>query len=111
RIVVDCGCRLPASPPPKYSPMSWDDVRTLSAAGVSYGPHTVTHPILPMLGDEQAAFELEASWRRVKEGTPNAIPIFSYPNGDYSSREQSILARMELAAAVSNRPGYLRGRD
>jgi len=107
QILAACGSSLAAAPPLRYAPMSWHDVRRLGASGVTFGPHTVTHPILPMTGDEQAAFELETSWRRVKESTPNAIPIFSYPNGDYSSREQSILARMNLAAAVCSEPRYL----
>ena len=111
QIVSECCGSLPAAPPPKYAPMSWDEVRALSTGGVSFGPHSVTHPILPMVSDEQAAFELEASWQRVAEGAPSAIPIFSYPNGDYSSREQAILARMGLAAAVSDQHRYLRARD
>lgn len=108
RIVSECVGSLPATPPLKYAPMSWDDVRTLSKSGVTFGPHTVTHPILPKVTDHQAGVELQTSWDRVRERTSGAIPIFSYPNGDFSQRDQRILARMGMAAAVSNRPQYIR---
>src|SRR5262245_4500293 len=37
---------LPAAPPARFAPMSWDTARRLESRGVRFGPHTVTHPVL-----------------------------------------------------------------
>jgi peptidoglycan/xylan/chitin deacetylase (PgdA/CDA1 family) len=100
---------LPESPPALYAPMTWDDARRCSERGVTFGPHTVTHPILSRVSDQQAAEEIADSWRRVKEEVPTSSPFFCYPNGDSESfgpREQKMLVESGLAGAVTTIQGY-----
>lgn len=95
--------QLPSEVADEFLPMTWNDVARCATQGVTFGPHTVTHPILSQVDDQRAKAELEGSWRRLRSSTSAAIPVFCYPNGDYASftdRERGILASIGLRAAV-----------
>jgi peptidoglycan/xylan/chitin deacetylase (PgdA/CDA1 family) len=98
---------VPARPPSQYAPLSWDEVRRLEGRGLfSFGPHTVTHPILPRATDEQAERELTESWERVRTEVRRPVGVFSYPNGSYGPREVRILQRLGLPGAVTTESAY-----
>lgn len=97
---------VPATPPPRYAAMSWDDVRQCAASGVTFAPHTVTHPILTQVGADQAEWEIGESWRRLSHECDATVPVFSYPNGVFSEREVDLAARCGLAGAVTTKPYY-----
>ncbi len=104
---------LPAQPPKAYSPMSWDDARRCEKMGMTFGPHTVTHPILANTPDAQSEFEIAESWKRVSTELSRPVPVFAYPNGqvgDFSERESQTLARLGLDAVVGY-PGYATGDE
>src|SRR5207245_10955391 len=71
---------LPASPPPAVEPISWDEVRRTAKLGVTFGPHTVTHPILSLATDPACRWELEESSRRVRQEAGPWGRGYSYPN-------------------------------
>jgi hypothetical protein len=104
RLDVD----VPRTPPPRYSAMSWNDVRRCATMGVTFGPHTVTHPILTNVSATDATWEVRESWRRLREECNAVVPVFAYPNGFYSEREVSIIADSELRGALTSRPAYAR---
>jgi peptidoglycan/xylan/chitin deacetylase (PgdA/CDA1 family) len=114
-LVQASGLELAQTPPPKYAPMTWDDVRRLSRSGVTFGPHSVTHPTLSQTRAEQLQFEISESWRRVRaEAGAAGVPIFCYPNGDssdFQTREENAAAACGMRAALSARPGYPTHRD
>ena len=56
-------------------------VRTLSREGIAIGAHTVSHPILTRLEDEQARLEIEESKRQLEAITGERVRFFAYPNG------------------------------
>ena len=102
---------LPRQPPSQYRPMSWDQIRACAAQGASFGPHSVTHPILSRSPERDARSEIADSWQRVQAEVPGAIPVFAYPNGgvdDYGAREIDLLRDSGLLGAVTTRPGHLR---
>ena len=115
KLVQESGLELPPAPPSQFAPIAWDDVRRLSRSGVTFGPHTVTHPVLSRTGDEQSRFEISESWRRVRdEAGEGAVPIFCYPNGeaaDFNVREENAVAAAGMRAALSTRGGYVSHRD
>ena len=103
---------LPLQAPEIYSPMSWSEARQCEQLGMTFGPHTVTHPILANTSDEQSAFEIEESWRRVAAEVKHPVPVFCYPNGqptDFGEREVNTIARVGLRGAVVGSGGYARG--
>jgi peptidoglycan/xylan/chitin deacetylase (PgdA/CDA1 family) len=94
----------PARPPARFAAMSWDDARRLERVGVSYGPHTVTHPILARVNDGDAASQIRDSWAHVRERTTAAVPVFCYPNGSvptFGARELRLIRDGGLRAAVT----------
>ena len=100
---------VPATPPPRYAPMSWDEIRACGRGVTTFGAHTVSHPILARADDAVARDEMETSWQRLSAETAAAIPVFCYPNGgptDVGPRETKILRELGLVAAVTTRPGY-----
>jgi len=100
---------LPPSPPPRYSPMSWDQVRACESMGMTFGPHTVTHPILSRTLDKAAEFEIEESWTRLCAEAKRPVPVFCYPNGgsgDFGEREIEVLRRLGFRGALVGEPGY-----
>jgi peptidoglycan/xylan/chitin deacetylase (PgdA/CDA1 family) len=103
---------IPERAPKEYRAMTWDEVRACARGGVTFGPHTVTHPILSQVDDARAEREISESWRAVRESTEAAVPVFCYPNGgpgDFSRRDKEYVARAGLKAALSTLPGCIEG--
>ena len=109
-LAEEADVSLPTRPPSEYMPMTWDQLRAAERHGMSFGAHTVTHPILSRVSDEAARWELSESWRRLQAEAREPVPIFCYPNGgpdDFSSREIGILKQLGFIGAVVGSEGYL----
>jgi peptidoglycan/xylan/chitin deacetylase (PgdA/CDA1 family) len=89
--------------------MSDEKVKALFDAGMEIGAHTVTHPILMNLSDEEAMQEIVGSVDRLQEITGKRPTLFAYPNGkpgtDYTSRDSRLVEKIGLKAAVSTHWG------
>ena len=95
---------VPERPVPPNVPMSWEQARSLERSGVTFGAHTVSHPILSSVGPDAARREIGESWRRLQEELDRPIPVFCYPNGrlvDFGHREIDILDAMGMTGAVT----------
>jgi len=89
--------------------LTWRDVRQLQHAGIQFGSHTVTHPVMSQLDDASARREIEDSWLRLRTETSAAIPAFCYPNGgvaDISAREPAILRALGFDTALTATTGH-----
>jgi peptidoglycan/xylan/chitin deacetylase (PgdA/CDA1 family) len=98
------GVGIPVEAPLRYRAMSWEDVRTCGKRGATFGPHTLTHPVLSRVDESRAAREISESWKAVSDGTESTVPVFCYPNGtaaDFSPRDEALVARAGMRAAVS----------
>jgi len=94
---------LPETPPPDCAPMTWDQLRVGEIGGMTFGPHTVTHPILSMTDDAQSRREIVDSWTRLQAEAVGPVPVFCYPNGgwaDFGPREVATLRTVGLTGAV-----------
>lgn len=101
---------LPRTAPGEYAPMTWDDIRACRTRGASFGPHTVHHPILSQVSDDQVVTEVVGSRDRLIDELGQAGPVFCFPNGDGSSfgaRESRVLAENGFQAALSALPDYV----
>jgi peptidoglycan/xylan/chitin deacetylase (PgdA/CDA1 family) len=95
---------LPDGVPDRDKAMTWDEIRACARLGVTFGPHTVTHPILAQVDAMRAQREITDSWATVSSETKAAVPVFCYPNGrtaDFSARDEEIVAKAGLRAALS----------
>lgn len=111
RLAAAAEVALPQKPPPRYAPLTWDEARKCEGRGMTFGPHTVTHPILSNTSDEQSELEIRRSWERIQAEVRRPVPIFCYPNGqwgDFGPREVANLQRAGLKGAVLGVGGYAR---
>ena len=84
-------------------------VTELHRAGMEIGGHTVRHPILRVLPDDEAEREIAQGRRRLEELIDAPVQVFAYPNGrpmqDYDARHVAIVRRLGFRAAVSTAAG------
>jgi peptidoglycan/xylan/chitin deacetylase (PgdA/CDA1 family) len=102
---------LPPTPPRKFGPLSWDEARQLERRGVTFAPHTVTHPVLSSVSDEHAQSEISLSWKRVCQELAYPVPVFCYPHGrqrDFGAREMEAVQVAGLWGAVRGYAGRFR---
>lgn len=90
--------------------MSWDELRVLEKQGVAVESHTVSHPHLPSLSDEELAEQLGASKRRLEEELGRPCRFLAYPFGDCDDRVRSAVRAAGYEAAFGL-PGDPTGRD
>ena len=108
RLAELADVEVPARPPEACRPMSWDDARRCEKGGMTFGPHTVTHPILTSVPPERSAWEITESWRRLTGEVSQPVPIFSYPNGgwaDFGDNEVRVLREAAFLGAVAGEWG------
>lgn len=109
RLARALDVELPEAAPSRYAPMSWDQLREAERHGMSFGPHTVTHPVLSQTPDAQSQMELHDSWARLTVEAREPTPIFCYPNGgwkDFGVREVQTLKQVGIAGAVVGETGF-----
>jgi peptidoglycan/xylan/chitin deacetylase (PgdA/CDA1 family) len=88
--------------PIESRPLNWNQVREMSNFGIEFGSHTVTHPILANLTDDELQFELIGSRRAIEEQTGKPVHAISYPVGGRN-------AFNERVCSAVNRAGYRLG--
>src|SRR5207249_7311133 len=106
RVLEKLVRELGASLPRERLVMSWDEVAEMARNGISFGSHSMTHAILTLASAADVDQELRGSLRELQERQVNCVPVFCYPNGDYSAE---IVARVRAAGyrgAVCAEPGW-----
>lgn len=86
--------------------MCWEEVREISGNGISFAPHGLNHLILPTLDSTTKCKEIRESLNALRENDIDAIPIFSYPNGDWDNESIDCLIDEGYLAAVTTKLGY-----
>lgn len=113
RLAVAAQVDVPTRPPPPYAPMSWADVRACEQRGLTFGPHTVTHPVLSRTSDERSHYEITQSWARLASEARAPVPIFCYPGGqpwEYGPRELVTLRQLGAIGAVAGMQTHVSAR-
>jgi peptidoglycan/xylan/chitin deacetylase (PgdA/CDA1 family) len=84
--------------------MTWDEVRAHADDGVSIGAHTVSHPHLRTLGNEEVLRELRDSKEEIETVLGRSCTDFAYPYGDHDPRVRSAVraAGFERAYALAH---------
>ena len=86
--------------------LGWDEVARLDREGtLRFEAHTVTHPSLPALDDEDAWSEIVESRAELTERLGRAVTAFAYPAGLFGERERRLVREAGYTAAVSCEPG------
>lgn len=89
--------------------MTSAEVKIMRKAGMQIGAHTVSHPILARLTDEQVRQEIGNSKQFLEDLLGERIGLFAYPNGrpgeDYSPQTVEVVRNLGFDAAVSTQWG------
>jgi peptidoglycan/xylan/chitin deacetylase (PgdA/CDA1 family) len=87
--------------------LSWEDVAVLEAGGIEIGSHTLNHPRLSRLLDEEARREITDSLRELEKRVQSPSPCFAYPygNGADDPRLWAMARSAGYRWAVSVHPG------
>jgi len=96
KLARDHGVTIPPSPEEGFRPMSKSHLKEMLASGlVDLASHTVTHPIMTKLSDEQLHFELRQSKKELEDLYGRMPKSFCYPNGlpgDFDTRTRQAIA-------------------
>ena len=100
---------------PQNLMMTSAEVKAMHQAGMQIGAHTVSHPILAKLTDDQARQEIGDSKRFLEQLLGERITVFAYPNGkpgeDYLPQSVEVVRSLGFDAAVSTQWGASRMGD
>lgn len=109
RFVRDAGVDESHQPTGRYTPLSWDEIETMAPHGISFHPHTRSHPVLSRIGREETAAEVGESRAVLVERLGTPADIFCYPNGrwdDIDAETIEVLREAGYRAAVTAVPGF-----
>ncbi|MDO8777622.1 MAG: polysaccharide deacetylase family protein [Burkholderiaceae bacterium] len=95
--------------PPHDLMMTSHEIKAMRQAGMQIGAHTVSHPILARLTDEQTRQEIQGSQRFLEQLMGERVGLFAFPNGkpgeDYTPQTVDVVRSLGFDAAVSTRWG------
>jgi len=95
--------------PDLLRPLTWDNVRAMRRSGlVSFGCHTVSHPVLSPCSLEVQTSEILDSKRRIEQELGEPCTTFAYPYGkrtDYTEVTSQIVKSAGFKLAVSAESG------
>ena len=70
--------------------MNWEQLNKWLEAGMEIGGHTLSHPMLSRLSDEEIRYELAASKELLERQLKTKIEFLCYPYGDMDNRVKSL---------------------
>jgi peptidoglycan/xylan/chitin deacetylase (PgdA/CDA1 family) len=90
---------------------NWDEITELARDPlVTIGAHTMSHPVLSRLRDEDALSEMRTSRIAIEERLKRPVTHLAYPHGDkvaVGGREHRLANAAGFATAVTTRPAHL----
>ncbi|OFX16325.1 MAG: hypothetical protein A2Z18_04505 [Armatimonadetes bacterium RBG_16_58_9] len=87
--------------------MTAGQIRELADHGFRIGSHTMTHPHLTELTDEQLRAELANSKHVLEDIIGTEVAAFSYPYGDYDNRVLEEVVAAGYSSAVATKLGVI----
>ena len=101
------GVSIPGEAPPRYAACSWSELCEMASSGlVEIGSHTMTHPILASITEEESWRELSVSRAQIEEALERPVQSFCFPNGkpgDYRpSQVQQVIDAGYAGAVVAD---------
>lgn len=88
--------------------LSWKEIHIMHQAGIAFGSHTMTHPVVSQLAPEELQLELADSKRILEKNLGSPVQDFAFPFGktsDCSQEAIALLSRCGYRSAVTTVPG------
>lgn len=114
RILADLKQQYPVpaiSADSPYTVITRSEARQMLTAGMVFGSHSRSHPILSRLTTEQKKEEIIISRQELAETIAAPVDFFAYPNGlpaDYDQECLNLVAQAGYRAAFTNQAGVNR---
>ena len=88
--------------------MNWDEVIEIQQSGlVDFGSHTANHIILDQVSLDIAREEIVQSRMAIENHIGVPIKSFAYPNGNFNSVLQKMVAENNFVGAVTTESGWV----
>ena len=88
--------------------LSWEQIRTMDRAGISFGSHTMSHPVVSRLSPLEMEKELLESKRILEQKLGHPVQSFAFPFGkreECGDAARQILTRGKYRSAVTTEWG------
>jgi peptidoglycan/xylan/chitin deacetylase (PgdA/CDA1 family) len=88
--------------------LTWEEIHIMHQAGITFGSHTLTHPVVSRLAPQELEHELGASKCLLEKKLGIPVLDFAFPFGkasDCSSAALEMLSRCGYRSAVTTVPG------
>lgn len=79
------------APLPGSAVLNWEQVREMASAGIEFGSHTVSHPTLTMLDDDELDRELHESRMKIRQETGQSVEVIGYPVGNAYAFDERVV--------------------
>ena len=90
--------------------LSWNEIREMQLAGITFGSHTVTHRDLTRLSPEEVIEEVRYGKAVLEDALSASVDCFAYPFGRYDGPSRRIVSE-HFACACSDTLGLLVSRS
>ena len=88
--------------------MTKEDVIEISQIEeVTIGNHTVNHPITTKCDLQELSYEISEASNELNSWIGDDVSFFSYPNGDYDGREETLLRENKMKLAFTTNPNFI----
>jgi len=77
--------------------LTWPRIKEMCHNNISFGSHTMTHPILATLPVSEVEYEVTASKRIIENKIDTAVNFLAYPNGKAMDFNESVIQTVALA--------------
>ncbi len=85
--------------------LSWGMIKRMNKSGMKFGGHTMTHPDLTNLDDEQLSREIVDNKMIIENQIEKPITDFCYPSGQYNDRIMNKLKEVGYKTATTTHHG------
>lgn len=85
--------------------LSREEILEMSAWGIEFGSHSLSHRLLHQLAPAEVKTEVEESKRQVEELTGKPCKVFAYPAGFYTDDARRLIREAGYAAAFTTHYG------
>lgn len=103
RLIKQLNVSVPDHPPENYQGCSVAELNSMAEHGITFGSHTVTHPILTRCDPQEWQNEIIESHDHLVSLSKGYVKIFAFPNGtrgDYSEAIVQFLEKQGFESAV-----------
>jgi peptidoglycan/xylan/chitin deacetylase (PgdA/CDA1 family) len=86
--------------------VNWDEVNSINESDISFGSHTINHPILTNEQTDVIEDEINTSKEIIEKETGRGVAHFCYPNGNYNDEIRRVVSG-SYKSACTTRSGFV----